>query len=63
MLVASNLIPAQSPRPGIDALDVKVMGLSVLPLATSAPLTVNASALPLSNLTIVPGWIVKVTPG
>ena len=66
------LMPAQWPGMGEAELEVKVMGLSGVPVALREPLTMSSHlevSLPLclsseraANLTAVPGCMVKVVP-
>ena len=66
------LMPAQWPGMGEAELEVKVMGLSGVPVALREPLTMSSHlevSLPLSlsssravNLTVVPGCMVRVMP-
>ena len=66
------LMPAQWPGMGDAELEVKVMGLSAVPVALREPLMMSSHlevSLPPSlssnravNFTVVPGWIVRVIP-
>ena len=55
-----NLMNPQSPAEGDEALEVNVIPLLDVPLATSVPSTTKD--LPLSNFTVTPESIVNVTP-